>query len=394
VRKFGLYLRLAHQRFGQLDENITDAVLTNCRIKAVFGGLPAQSARLMAEELFIGDLDPKKIKVAIYQTKFWPQYQRDKVYTHTTSSSSSTGSTRSAASGSFTGSNSGTSYFQPDDWFAGPQPTGLIEGTSSGHSTMEGSGSSESQSYGESDSVADIPILIPVPFEELSSIQYYSTEEQLIELTAALKEQFPRHCFIKIHSQKTQPLLVPFINDIRSFRDSRANLQWYQRWQLARQNALPAAEVDRLLELRQTALQKTIATRTAESRTKAAGEVIIGRPGRPAAEAEPEVQLSIWNRSAADDALAPERRRRGPKPDLENHAKVLAIISPYGAAWTADDNLSEICEQLDRQGVPIPKRWPARLDGKSRSWTRGLCNYPSLVVKAIKDRCKAANGQA
>src|SRR5438132_6521321 len=81
VRKFGLFTILAHQRFGHLDENITDAVLTNCRIKAVFGGLPTQSARLMAEELFIGDLDAKKIKAAIYQTKFWPKYSRDKVYT-------------------------------------------------------------------------------------------------------------------------------------------------------------------------------------------------------------------------------------------------------------------------------------------------------------------------
>src|ERR1051326_3345482 len=85
VRKYGLFLTLAHQRFGQLDENITDAVLTNCRIKTVFGGLRAESARMMAEELFIGKLDPMKVKAAIYQTKFWPQYSRDKVYTHGTS---------------------------------------------------------------------------------------------------------------------------------------------------------------------------------------------------------------------------------------------------------------------------------------------------------------------
>ncbi|MDP2896367.1 MAG: type IV secretion system DNA-binding domain-containing protein, partial [bacterium] len=81
VRKFGLFTVLSHQRFGQLDENLVDAILTNCRIKTVFGGLPPSSARLMAEDLFIGKLDPKKIKVAIYQTKFWPQYRRDKVYT-------------------------------------------------------------------------------------------------------------------------------------------------------------------------------------------------------------------------------------------------------------------------------------------------------------------------
>src|SRR5205823_8481437 len=80
VRKFGLFLVMAHQRFGQLDQNLIDAVLTNCGIKAVFGGLPVESARIMAQEMFIRELDPKKIKVAVYQTKFWPEYRRDKVY--------------------------------------------------------------------------------------------------------------------------------------------------------------------------------------------------------------------------------------------------------------------------------------------------------------------------
>ncbi len=57
--------------------------------------------------------------------------------------------------------------------------------------------------------MADVPIFIPVPFQELSYVQYFSLEEQLHEMAAALKEQFPRHCFIKI--QGTQPLLVPMV---------------------------------------------------------------------------------------------------------------------------------------------------------------------------------------
>jgi hypothetical protein len=48
VAKRGLFAILAHQRFGQLDENIIDAALTNCHIKAVFGGLPFQTARRLA----------------------------------------------------------------------------------------------------------------------------------------------------------------------------------------------------------------------------------------------------------------------------------------------------------------------------------------------------------
>jgi hypothetical protein len=53
--------------------------------------------------------------------------------------------------------------------------------------------------------------MLPVPFTELSSVQYMSTDEQLLLLTAALKNQFGRHCFIKIQNAATQPLRVPFI---------------------------------------------------------------------------------------------------------------------------------------------------------------------------------------
>jgi hypothetical protein len=69
---------LSHQRLGQLDPDTLNAVLNNCRIKAVFGGLPATEARLMAEELFLNQVDPKKVKLEIRQTAFRPVYARDK----------------------------------------------------------------------------------------------------------------------------------------------------------------------------------------------------------------------------------------------------------------------------------------------------------------------------
>ena len=123
VRKFGLFLVLAHQYFEQLDEDVTAAALNNCQIKAVFGGLSATNARRMAEELFIGKLDPKKVKVSIYQTKFWPEYRRDKVY----GKGSSSGTSHSSSSGSgysdFSGTSTGQSYYTQDNWFASPYGT-------------------------------------------------------------------------------------------------------------------------------------------------------------------------------------------------------------------------------------------------------------------------------
>jgi Helicase HerA, central domain/TraM recognition site of TraD and TraG len=244
VRKFGLFTILAHQRFGHLDENITDAVLTNCRIKAVFGGLPAESAQLMAKELFIGKLDPKKIKVAIKQTKFWPEYRRDKVYTKGSSHGSSSGWSESSGSGYSSGMTTGE-FFGPSDWLGSGSSMGTSTSRSSGDSYTSSSGSSGSDSWSDSESEADIPILIPVPFQELSSVQYYTLEEQLMELTAALKEQFPRHCFIKIRDEETQPLLVPLVEQKYT---SKTSQQWYAQRLLQQHDALPAEHVDALLK--------------------------------------------------------------------------------------------------------------------------------------------------
>lgn len=240
VRKFKLFTILAHQRFGQLDEDLQDAVLTNCRIKAVFGGLPVEAARMMAQELFIGQLDPMRIKVAIYQTKFWPQYSRDKVYSRGTSSGRSLGTGENNSSGFGLSSSQGT-FFGPSEWFGASQLVGMSESSGTSSSSMQGHHSNETDFDGESESESDVPILLPVPFKELSSIQYFPVEEQLLQLTAALKEQFGRHCFIKIHHRQTQPLRVPLV---LSPYTSAKSLGWYTTRLLEKGGAVAALTVD------------------------------------------------------------------------------------------------------------------------------------------------------
>jgi hypothetical protein len=258
VRKFGLFTVLAHQRFGQLDDNMIDAVLTNCKIKAVFGGLSYESARLMAQELFIGEMDPKKIKAAIYQTKFWPKYGRDKVYAESRSS----GTTRATGSSEMFGAGSANTTgqsFTSADWFAMPDQRTASQSNS--YTSARGSSDMYGESNSTSEGVADIPIFVPVPFQELSSVQYYSLEEQLIELAAALKEQYERHCFIKIQQHKTQPMLVPLVQD---FYTSRANKEWYFNKQMARQDARTPAEIDLLLKAQEHALIEAAKPQTKE----------------------------------------------------------------------------------------------------------------------------------
>jgi len=304
VRKFGLFMILAHQRFGQLDDNTIDAVLTNCRIKAVFGGLPVESAELMAKELFMGKLNPMKIKAAIYQTKFWPQYGRDKVYTHGTSQgmSISTSSTTGGSETSLASTSAAESQaYCYDDWFSLPQLAGTrTETTSRGHADMSGRSSSwaestaDTDSSSESESVADVPIFTPVPFQELSSVQYYSLEEQLTELTAALKEQYARHCFIKVLGEETEPMLVP---KVEQFYTAPSSQRWYEDKLLTQSNALPAAEVDTLIAGQETALLQTTGL---QALAPAEPQHTIDVEPLPAEEPKPEPKPKskpAWNRN-------------------------------------------------------------------------------------------------
>src|SRR5258708_34554785 len=146
---------LVDHRFGQLNLDLCDAVLTNFKIKAVFGELPVESARMMAQELFIRELDPKKIKVAIYQTKFWPKYARDKVYTTSSSSGHSLGRGDNLALGVSSGAVA-AEFFRPGDWFAPEIAAGTSITETSTENTVQGEHSPETDFSGDAEAEADI----------------------------------------------------------------------------------------------------------------------------------------------------------------------------------------------------------------------------------------------
>lgn len=232
ARKFGLHLILAHQRLGHLEreKDVIDAVLTNAKIKAVFGGLRRSDAKLMVEEMFVNQLDLKEIKKAIYQTKFWPLYSRDKVYT----------TARGHTTGHFTSEATGTGMTIRE-----PEGEGWFETPAVSFTEHSSFASGEMEAETETEAVADIPIFIPVPLKELTSEEYWKLEEQIWRMSDALKAQFPRHCFIKILNQKTQPMLVPKVKDYALFEETLLN---YQHQLCTQINALPKSEVDKLLK--------------------------------------------------------------------------------------------------------------------------------------------------
>ena len=75
--KYGIHLFLFHQHLSQLkalDEQAYGAVMTNARIKAVFGGLSRENARLMGEEMFPGQIDLKRVNIfrRLFELRFDP----------------------------------------------------------------------------------------------------------------------------------------------------------------------------------------------------------------------------------------------------------------------------------------------------------------------------------
>lgn len=182
--KYGLHLCLFHQHLGQLRERDPEAygaAMTNARIKLVFGGLAREDALTMVREIFPGQIDLKRIKFLIEQTKFWPVYTRDKIW------SSGRGGSRTA--GTVAGETWNPNH---EEWI----PSGSV---------LE----SESESWQEGE--VDVPIFYPVPFKEVSSITAYTLEETLWELADRLMEQYQRHFFIRRPGGKTVAAVAPWV---------------------------------------------------------------------------------------------------------------------------------------------------------------------------------------
>ena len=184
IRKFGIFLTLAHQRFGQLDEDIIDAVLTNCKIKAVFGGLRAESAehdgrgavhRQIGSHESQGRHLPDEILAQLQ-----PRQGLHPRHSHgtTRSTSSTTGGSETTSASLSAGSSQ--AYFY-DDWFSMPQLSGTrTETTSTGSASMSGKLVRAGQKVRATATAPANPnpwptcrYLSPCPFRSCPSVQYF-----------------------------------------------------------------------------------------------------------------------------------------------------------------------------------------------------------------------------
>jgi hypothetical protein len=232
-----------------------------------------------------------------------------------------------------------------------------------------------------------------LPVQELTTEAEWTREEKLSQVAQLLKEQMQQHAFIKLGTETTQPLLVPFLKD---YGLPEQSLLEYQREVYDQQGALAAIEVDRLLaESHHKFLADAadaIAIPPDEDRSAPPSEVLPTT--RDAIKQAGPGEIPGWNRGPRSDECAGKqlvpRKSPGPLPDIENHLKVAKIVSQYGDAWDTDEKLFDICTEMDDQQVPVPKPWWARPDIKAQTWKTALRNKPAAVRRAIRDHIRAA----
>jgi hypothetical protein len=261
VRKGGLHMVLAHQHLGHFADNprLRKSVLTNARIRAVFGGLDYLDASDLGNEMFLPDLNTRQIKKAYYHTIHLYREETRTIYSRMSGQGTGHSSTSGRGSGSASGSGtviargSGFSQFGPPDmpwltsepvegWHTNHEGSG--ESTSKTSIETSSSGESDIDSQYESESETEVPVFVPIPVKELVNETEWNREDKLSKIVELLKCQQKRHCFIKLDTAMTQPIRVPFVGDCPF---SPEYLCFYQEEVYRHQKALPAEEVDRLI---------------------------------------------------------------------------------------------------------------------------------------------------
>lgn len=225
LRKFGVHMVLAHQRLRQLereDAEVASAVMTNAKIKVVFGGLERPEAERMARELFTGQVRGDRIKHITTQTKFRPVLDTFEVetesYAETDSESEGWGSSHGMSSGFST--TDGDSFVDDHSWQI---PDEVTRSHSVTEHSWESFGESESGNHGSSTTQGHSRSIVPITrheeFREETSRQFWSLEEDWERLIGILHGLPKRQALIKVYNHPVIHVVTPNIEPER--RDER-----------------------------------------------------------------------------------------------------------------------------------------------------------------------------
>jgi len=186
ARGFGLHLTLANQFPRQIlhasasGPAVYDSVMATARSKIVFSLEGEENLKPLAQSLFMGVFDPDEIKLRLTSRKVMDYVER--VWTIISESENWSEGVGEFDGTTGTGSEGGAIY-------DGAEQEARIWNIANAVSR----GTSRTSMRGGSRSKTEMPYLMPIFGEEVSSITYRSLEEQLHRAMAALFDQQQRH---------------------------------------------------------------------------------------------------------------------------------------------------------------------------------------------------------
>jgi len=195
-RGMNLHCILALQHLAQVreeDYKTYSALLTNARVKIIFGGLTNADLEILNPEFYTGELDLKEIKQELYRTFFEPVEETREIVTYS----------EMETEGDIQGTVGGTSFIPGQGLFDEGQTT-FHE--SSSEITSRGSGLGFSRSI--------VPWHRLVKRKELSSREFYSLEEQLYKKMAELKGMPKQHAALKVPGEPVRIFKVTTVEEV------------------------------------------------------------------------------------------------------------------------------------------------------------------------------------
>jgi len=283
-RKFGLHLILAHQHLAQLrkaGEDIYSSVMTDAKTKVVFGGLTPDDARILAEQIFMGEFDINEIKNVIhsrkvmdYRVRWFRSKSETEGYsnTETVNWSEGRGESSGRSDAHIESSKKNQGFFSENGGVIG-NTSSTSMGESSFSSTGGGYAITESKSISSGESEG----LDPIFGEEVSSVQYRSLEEQLYRAMAVMVNQPPRLCLIKMPQKKVGAVKIEKVDEAAAaYHPTKDLLAIYQQKNFEKyKNEFISLknQVDSEIDSRQASLLKTAKEEKEKKEEKKKGSI-------------------------------------------------------------------------------------------------------------------------
>ena len=262
LRKFGVHMALSHQRLQQIqreDPDVLSAVMTNAKIKVVFGGLERPEAERMAGELFTGEVRGDRLKHVTYQTKFRPVFDTFAVESESWSDSEGESETDGWSRGTSSGlsETEGESFLDNnEDSVTRSRSRSVQSSSSSGDSGIRG----RSTSHGSGGSRSLVPITRHDEFQEETSRQFWSLDEEREKYVALVHRLAKREALIRVYNRPVIHVVTPEIEpERRDERWERFQTQVLERCRYVKPVTVVVSEID--------ARRKELAAMTEETET-------------------------------------------------------------------------------------------------------------------------------